>query len=697
MNSYNDNLHSVVVNSLLDQELNLKTVKSEAIASMFTLYHAQDATITAQENLNDAQTDLDARVEVNNQAVAGTNISNNLLSAATQCNTYLKQSVTNTSVCASNVQIAANAIVKLASDMGSVYSIVHAADYKSDIYETTEEARALINETAYLAEVASDMAMEASILTSEVASTAVLNKAKNSNTTLGNLYSITTADFNTASQTVATDTANVASASVTEQAAEGDFEDISTDSKAAIGAYHLMNAELNMNLRVSPIVTLKPNAAKTKTDTSSTRNIRFNFIRSPFGWDIASGSTVNPISYPVQDYYLIAVKEKSKTTFSIANAENIVTNGTGDANPRFIRMPEECYLAKEVIAMHQDLKPVSNKLQEQLTVPREKDGITIHLRVDGASLDVDFFNIDGKTLYDADGQAMVQGTSYVIFVYARYQEAYKKKINSFDDFLSAASLPFTLTTKVVAPEGTSIVMDAKANAPANSFSFTIDTLPDYAVEYRCMLLPYGEGVPAGLLNKLSLEQLELQLVQIQTVADAYDPRIAVLQAQLLRTDLKPEEKNKLTAGIRDLEQARNADMESLQILNAATVRMKANGKGSTAVPVKTEIGFLFNRTLAEEVTADNYLSKKFNPAEDKAPRREQEMYHFTVPFTAATTDIFGRLLSNGSKYVPVVLAVFDGEAEDEAMFTNAWSGYENSPVYAYQPSPIKTEAGNKGK
>lgn len=695
MNSYNDNLHSVVVNSLLDQELNLKTVKSQAIASMFTLYHAQDATITAQENLNDAQTDLDARVEVNNQAVAGTNISNNLLSAATQCSTYLKQSVTNTSVCASNVEIAANAIVKLASDMGSIYSIVHAADYKSDIYETTEEARALINETAYLAEVASDMAMQASILTSEVASTSVLNKAKNSNTSLGNLYGITTTDFNNASQTVATDTANVAAASVTEQAAEGDFEDISTDSKAAIGAYYLMNAELNMNLRVSQVGALTSNAVRAKTDLSTTRNIRFNFIRSPFGWDIASGTNVNPISYPVQDYYLIAVKEKSKTTFSIANAENIVTNGAGDPNPRFIRMPEECYLAKEVIAMHQDHKPVSNKMQEQVTTAREKDGITIHLRPDGASLDVDFFNIDGKTLFDADGQAMVKGTGYVIFVYARYQEAYKKKINSFDDFLSAASVPFTLTTKVIAPNGSDIEMDAKAHAATNSFTFSLDTLPQYPVEYRCMLLPYGEGVPSGLLNKLSLEQLELQLVQIQTVADAYDPKIAVLQAQLLRTDLKPEEKTRLTVSIKELEQGRTKDMEKLQILNAATVRQKANGKGATADAGKTEIGFLFNMTLAEEVTADNYVAKKYNNAEDKAPRKEQNMYQFVVPFTAGTTDIFGRLLAAGSKYVPVVLAVYDGEAEDESMFTNAWSGYENSPVYTYQPLPAKHEP--KGK
>ena len=695
MNSYNDNLHSVVVNSLLDQELNLKTVKSQAIASMFTLYHAQDATITAQENLNDAQTDLDARVEVNNQAVAGTNISNNLLSAATQCSTYLKQSVTNTSVCASNVEIAANAIVKLASDMGSIYSIVHAADYKSDIYETTEEARALINETAYLAEVASDMAMQASILTSEVASTSVLNKAKNSNTSLGNLYAITTTDFNNASQTVATDTANVASASVTEQAAEGDFEDISTDAKAAIGAYYLMNAELNMNLRVSPVRTPLPNAVKSTADLSSTRNIRFNFIRSPFGWDIASGTNVNPISYPVQDYYLIAVKEKSKTTFSIANAENIVTNGAGDPNPRFIRMPEECYLAKEVIAMHQDHKPVSHKMQEQVTTAREKDGITIHLRPDGASLDVDFFNIDGKTLYDADGQAMVKGTGYVIFVYARYQEAYKKKINSFDDFLSAASVPFTLTTKVIAPKGSDIEMDAKANAVINSFTFSIDALPQYPVEYRCMLLPYGEGVPSGLLNKLSLEQLELQLVQIQTVADVYDPKIAVMQAQLLRTDLKPEDKTKLTLGIKELEQGRTRDMEKLQILNAVTVRQKANGKGATADAGKTEIGFLFNMTLAEEVTADNYVAKKYNNAEDKAPRKEQNLYQFVVPFTAGTTDIFGRLLAAGSKYVPVVLAVYDGEAEDETMFTNAWSGYENSPVYTYEPLPAKQEP--KGK
>ncbi|HET6991709.1 MAG TPA: hypothetical protein VFJ43_10315, partial [Bacteroidia bacterium] len=159
MNSYNDNLHSAVVTSLQTQELNQKQLKSDWNASMFTLYHAEGATITAEEKLITDTGTLEQKTAVYQQAVANSNISINLLSSATQANSYLGQSVTNTAVAAANVQVASNAIVKLASDMGSIFSIVNAADFDTDIYKLSQDAKRLINDTAYLAEVASDIAM----------------------------------------------------------------------------------------------------------------------------------------------------------------------------------------------------------------------------------------------------------------------------------------------------------------------------------------------------------------------------------------------------------------------------------------------------------------------------------------------------------------------------------------------------------
>ncbi|MDB5013030.1 MAG: hypothetical protein JWQ25_1232, partial [Daejeonella sp.] len=159
MNTYNENLRSSIMASLQSQELDQKTVLAELNASMFTLYYAEGATITANEKLQQAIKECDEKTLVKQRAVTAGNISNNQLSSATRGNQYIKQATTNTAVCAANVQVAANAIVRLASDLGSIYSIVQAADSDSDIYRQAQQARDLINITAYEAEVASQMAM----------------------------------------------------------------------------------------------------------------------------------------------------------------------------------------------------------------------------------------------------------------------------------------------------------------------------------------------------------------------------------------------------------------------------------------------------------------------------------------------------------------------------------------------------------
>ena len=77
-------------------------------------------------------------------------------------------SVTKSSVCASNVQISANSIVRLASDLGSISSIISAGDSGTLIHELSEKARAQINKIAEKAEISAQLAMEASALSSEI-------------------------------------------------------------------------------------------------------------------------------------------------------------------------------------------------------------------------------------------------------------------------------------------------------------------------------------------------------------------------------------------------------------------------------------------------------------------------------------------------------------------------------------------------
>ena len=139
MNTYNENLNSIVVSSLATQEVAQTTIDATTHASMFTLYYAEGQSITAAEKLDVAEKKLAEKTKVKTQAVDSSNVSNNQLGAANQANDYVKQAVTNTSVAAANVQTASNAIVRLAGDIGNIFSIVNAADFGTDIYDLASE------------------------------------------------------------------------------------------------------------------------------------------------------------------------------------------------------------------------------------------------------------------------------------------------------------------------------------------------------------------------------------------------------------------------------------------------------------------------------------------------------------------------------------------------------------------------------
>jgi hypothetical protein len=737
MNTYNDNLRATVVASLSGQELDKKTIRSQAIASMFTLYHAEAATVDAQEKLDDSTNDLKHKNAVNDQAVAVSNLSNNMLSSATQTSTYLKQSVTNTSVCAANVQVATDAILKLAGDMGSVSSIVNAANFHSDISDLTAEARAVISDTAYHAEVTSDIAMQTSIATSEVAGTAVLSKAKNSNTAMANLLATTTSDFNTASQTVAADTLNVATTSIAEQVSEGNFEDIAIEYKATYSAYTATNKELNLNLYVSQLKAVTTTASQTITDQS--RKITFNFIRSPFHQHHIAASmeklkdkegsadsskpvldiATDKASYPVDKYYVIVVKDQAKTTFTVANAENIILNSSA-SKPQFIAVPDDVY---KLISKHGQITGYDPKKPTPITTA---DGLAVYPHMKFVDIDVNFFNYKKETLSDSDGDLIVMGVNYVVFVYATYQESYKRKINTFDDFLSAPSVTFALTHQLATLDPSTILFGTKENPITGTqfnskepcqLQFTLTEDPTYQIEYRFMFLPVGKGLPKGMVNQISVEAIEKESNRIIRVANEYDPLIAELEAQLAKPNITSAEITKLTDEINKFNEDKAKALNN-SILASITSQSQIDLDTRTAT-----LGYLFNMTIAEQVSPGNYISIKANNnipkphltvdekdttkgAKGSANAKPKAIQTGPGPvilplgpisniynayFGEETTDIFGNLLKKEATYLPVVVSVYSGEEQDMSKFNNAWTGYTKSLVYSFPKGYIPTK------
>lgn len=560
MNSYNDNLNSVVAASLQAQELVNKQLDSQRIASMFTLYHAEGATITATEKLQADQITLSDKGDVQTQAVLCNNISTNLLSTATQTGTFVAQAVTNTAVAASNMQVAGNAILQLAGDMGNIYSIVNAADFDSEIYKQSKDAKDLINETAYLAEVATKTAMDASIAVSEVSASTVLNKSKATNALMSGLLQIVQSDFNTASQTVAADTESAASASVAEKIAEGNYEDIVADYKAGRAMYTVANNNLNLGLAVrlpfdadtSELVPLN------SPHNISKRNIQFDLVSSPFLPQIPS---VLPPKYqiptdldPVSDYYIMLVKETNRGTFSITEAESIILKAPGN----YIHIN---------VTPSQLVKKTGHPNQMVIVPPvytRVDTNEQLDVKYNRMQLDVDFYNVNGDKMLDSEGSPIEMGQHYVVFVLAVYSSNYKRKLNDFEDFLSATSNTFKLAYTLMPVTNVDVntvvnfnSLDAaepnynpaewvdvdnssvnyERNPDTNSFEvrFAVSENPWYSseVEYRCIIVPAGDQVTSGLLTRSTLNDLRYEVTILETIADDYDPAIVSSHDQLL--------------------------------------------------------------------------------------------------------------------------------------------------------------------
>ena len=559
MNSYNESLHFTVLSTLKNLDLEQQNLKSQVNAAMFTLYHAQGATIRTEERAAGARIAFGFKAEVQHQAVKDNNLSVNLLNAANLANQDVQSAVCDVAVCASNVQLAANVIVRLASDIGSIFSIVNAADFDSDIYVLAANAHELIDDTAYDAELASQLAMEASMLTAEISSSTVWDMAKTTNSLMGNLLRLTSADLDAAAQTIASNGKAMATASANEKLAEGSLLWSSAAYKATKSAYGLTNKELNINLEVD---------SRTKNGLSFT--VDFDLIRSPFSF---ADTEVDQL-YPVRDYFLIVVKENKKQVFSVSSANHLLSKG----NEGVIRVnrPEAFHVSQEVSAAK-----------------------------------------------DSDHEEIRLGINYVVFVMAVYTDDYKRKINCYDDYLSAPSEAFRLTKRLESIPGHAITVTAYNRKELSAEELTAADSgmedDDYKyklnfytgenlnteVAYRCMLLPYSPDADHALKDE----------------------------------------------------------------------------------PLQLKPGFLFNVVIAGQVAEESYTLARKLPAVagegNGSEKPEHSKLHWVAFFGPDTTDNFGDMLMPGKKYLPVILSYSTAGAAQQNDFVNALSAIATTDYFQY--------------
>lgn len=421
MNSLNENLNSNIVSSLNDQELEMQQAEATLNASKFSLYYAQGETITAAQKLKIATDQYYHQQLTYKEAVVDSDFSTNVLSSANSSKDYVDQSVSNTSVAAANVQIATNAIVKLAGDIGNAFNIVDAGDYGTEIYNQAKYANEVISDTAYNAEKASEIGMNASTDIAEVPSTTLAAKAQATDDSMKSLLTAVDTDFQAKSAEMEADNEALATANTEEKAAEGTIEQNNVNYAAVSDAYDMSNEELNINLQVTI-----PNPEANTGEFI----VSFDPYESPFPQPTEAGIPINE-NYPVEEYYIMIVKYDKSSIFSTSNAEGLIQeNQVIDEGPQ------------EGKNRYWKLDPT-----ERVVRLMPVDVLDVNILSPYSALDNDYMqSLYLDEMVDSDGEPLEKGVNYVAFVLATLTNEYKKLINTYDDYMTAPTKKFNITT-----------------------------------------------------------------------------------------------------------------------------------------------------------------------------------------------------------------------------------------------------------
>jgi len=733
MSSYNENLHSSVISSLNTQELELQSVEGKLEASMLSLYYAQGARITTAEEVEITTAKYAFEKKIHEEAIIDSDVSTNVLKSANNAKEYSAKSVSNTAVAAANVQIAANAILKLASDAGSIFSIINAADFDTDIYAQSNKAYVLMNDTAYAAEKASQDSMEASALIAEVTTNTLADKATVTDTSVKDLLSVVTKQFDATTTLLSTQSAALATSNTKEKQAEGVLEDYSVGYNATEEAYNLNNSELNLDLKVAIPITIGDHNSYT---------VSFNNYKSAFNVKSADGKD-KPIGYPVQNYYIMLVENSKSGTFSMNDAEGIVTQGD----------------AKRYVEITPNTSNTNGIIQKIYTSGKK--------------------TLEKPVLQDSEGKSLELGKEYVVFVLVTFTTAYKRIINTFDDYLSAPSKMFLIQNQLNAvnadalqqPTGNQIINFGILENPAYlTNSQGVETLSN--IQYRCVFLPNNTDLVRGLLTAEELKYIDEEVKDRVQLEKLYAEKIAVVKSQIaaLKNEATAEKVEQPTlknvkgttakktskantAGITIAERMALLNIQ-LEILEKELVVVKEN-KGHL------QPGFFFNLTTAEQIPAGSYtladkgkdtliaylLSEiddineklgednlnKLNTSilalvKNKSTSDDTEkfiqkvitsientikevlnttlksllndfgqlvkdliqlskgytFYSKQVTLAAETTDNFGNRLINGNAYIPAIVSITNNPDETvNAQFINALSDFQHTAQFIY--------------
>ena len=295
-------------------------------------------------------------------------------------------------------------------------------------------------------------------------------------------------------------------------------------------------------------------------------------------------------------------------------------------------------------------------------------------------------------LLDSDGDAMEIGRNYVIFVWAKFNDSYRKAMGS-DAFLTAPSVPFALTNQLKAATHLEVLEDHGAQ----KLVFRVEKEHAFKVEHRCMFLPDSSDLIKGLITESQLRDLNNEVEQLERIAERFDPVLMQDEATIISLNTVIDAINKKIEGLPEKDRAKDAQSEAgkalaaqlkeqKELLGAAKAHYKSTSLEKQEALSKMDFrtlsapGFFFNKLLAAQVPEGSYAThhesyhKKDN--DSKSTFRQLEL-------NDSLTDNFGNPLRAGEKYLPVVLSCALVGDDNSDQFTSALSDYQHADAFFY--------------
>lgn len=686
MNTYNENLHNAVVETLSKQEQELHQAQNRQKCATLRLFYAEEARMNQVNRLIYAETRQQSKQALKSKMVKDDDLAHNMTKSTTEENEKVALATTNSATSAANVQTASNASVKFASTVSSVYSILQSSDAGSDIHNLGTDANDLANLTAYYAEVASQVAMDASGKTALVPAAAVAEEGAATSAGVGTMLTTVKSEYDTAANNVMTISADLAAADNLEKAAEGDLTRANTNHKAMETSFDATRDRLNLGLKTSDL-------------TEAGFMVNFNGVRNPFpqkedGASIGVESSQSGIpEYPITRYFILVAKSRDRSVFSIELAQSIIARGE-----------------------FTEVSPEKTKGQRFLKVPETKaqsysEKIVLHKK-ENAKPDILFLDINGDPL--------TPGQDYVVFLFLEYSNTYKAAINDFSNSMAAPSTVFRLHYKLPDFTGIEKVKDK------NQILISVGYLQE--IEQRCFLLPYdakrsldklatehsqsltmfsenlcvvpGSGPTStgnvrmdqfvSLLDKIEAARKAVEKAKEDAQKDKKDVEQAITKA--IRDHIKPAAKDcvnfKLAKGEFGEKHAQikiDFDFVTSQMAKAIASNWTGiNVELKTIVPeIKKllpttghELDYLFNATIALQITRANYSLAQNKEQKDGKPSIE-----WTVDLTSTTTDIFGNRLRKGAAYIPVAMSIPSASNPNSERYTYLLTDYKRTTPF----------------